>query len=136
MLLLDSEALSALAHGPVARQTIALGLVAKMRQRQQSVVTVAAVLAEVVRGRAADARVFHTLRQYSVAVLDVDRAIAVRAGKLLGAIRRGSELAVDAFIVAAADLAGGGIIATVDVDDLWRLAAHAQPGVRVVSIQP
>jgi hypothetical protein len=42
---------------------------------------------------------------------------------------------VDAFVVAVADLAGGGLIATVDVDDLDRLAAHAE-NVRVVSIQP
>ena len=55
--------------------------------------------------------------------------------QLLGAVRRGSELAVDAFVVAKADLLGGALIATVDVRDLQRLATHAL-GVRVVSIQP
>jgi hypothetical protein len=60
--------------------------------------------------------------------------VGVRAGQLLGAARRGSVLAVDAFVVAVAGLAGGGLIATVDVDDLEHLAAHAD-NVRVVSIQ-
>lgn len=44
-------------------------------------------------------------------------------------------LAVDAFVVAVADLAGGGLVATVDVDDLEILASHAKD-VRIVSIQP
>ena len=38
----------------------------------------------------------------------------MRAGKLLGATRSGSDKAVDAFVVAVADLAGGAVIATVD----------------------
>lgn len=63
----------------------------------------------------------------------VDTRVGVRAGQLLGAARRGSELAVDAFVVAVADLAGGGMIAT--LDDLELLASHAHD-VRVVSIQP
>jgi hypothetical protein len=37
--------------------------------------------------------------------------------------------------VAVADLAGGGVIATVDMDDLRRLAAHAHH-VQVVSVLP
>jgi hypothetical protein len=52
---------------------------------------------------------------------------------LLGAVRKGSALAVDAFIVAVGDLAGGAMIATVDVDDLSLLARHAER-VRVVAI--
>jgi hypothetical protein len=59
----------------------------------------------------------------------------VRAGRLLGTARRGSECAVDAFLVAVADLAGGAVVATVDVDDLKELATHAK-GVVVASIQP
>jgi hypothetical protein len=42
---------------------------------------------------------------------------------------------VDAFLVALADLEGGAIVATVDVDDLELLATHAA-GVDIVSIQP
>jgi hypothetical protein len=43
--------------------------------------------------------------------------------------------AVDAFVVAVGDIAGGAVVATVDPDDMKRLAAYAT-NVRVVSIQP
>lgn len=135
MLLLDSEALSAIARGPVARRDRVRALVSAMRARGMSVGTVAAVLSEVVRGRRADAEVFAGLRRERVQVHPVDTRVGVRAGQLLGSAKGGSELAVDAFVVAVADLAGGGIIATVDVDDLERLAAGAKR-VKIASIQP
>lgn len=125
MLLLDSEALSALARGPVGRRDRVRALIGEMRRRELPVGTVAAVLAEVVRGRRADAGVFAGLRRERVEVHPVDTRVGVRAGQLLGDTRAGSELAIDAFIVAVADLAGGAVIASVDVDDLRRLAAHA-----------
>jgi hypothetical protein len=106
-----------------------------MRRRDLPIGTVAAVLAEVVRGRPADAQVFSGLRRERVQVHPVDTRVGVRAGQLLGAARRGSDLAVDAFVVAVADLAGGGLIATVDVEDLEALASHAK-NVGVVSVQP
>lgn len=134
MLLLDSEALSAIASGPVERRDRVRALVAEMRRREQPIGTVAAVLAEVVRGRPADAAVFSGLRRERVEVHPVDVKVGVRAGQLLGAVKRGSELAVDAFVVAVADLAGGAIVATVDLDDMRRLAAHASD-VDIVSIQ-
>ena len=126
MLLLDSEALSAVAHGPAARRDRVRALVQQMRARNLPVATVAAVLAEVVRGRAEDAGVFAGLRRERVQVRPVDTAVGVRAGQLLGAARVGSELAVDAFVVAVGDLAGGAVVATTDVGDLERLAAHAE----------
>lgn len=135
MLLLDSEALSAISRGPAQRRDRIRALVSEMRRRELPVGTVAAILAEVVRGRAADAAVFAGLKRERVQVYPVDTRVGVRAGQLLGAARRGSVLAVDAFVVAVADLAGGGLIATVDVDDLEHLAVHAE-NVRVVSIQP
>jgi predicted nucleic acid-binding protein len=135
VLLLDSEALSAISHGPAQRRDRVRALVSEMRRRELPIGTVAAILAEVVRGRAADAAVFAGLRRERVQVYPVDTRVGVRAGQLLGAAHRGSALAVDAFVVAVADLAGGGLIATVDVDDLERLVAHAE-NVRVVSIQP
>lgn len=55
----------------------------------------------------------------------MDTRVGVRAGQLLGATRAGSEMAVDAFMVAVADLAGGAVIATSDPKDIKRLAAHA-----------
>jgi predicted nucleic acid-binding protein len=135
MLLLDSEALSAVAHGPALRRDRVRALIAEMRRRDRPVATVAAVLAEVVRGRPADSSVFAGLRRERVEVRPVDVAVGVRAGRLLGAAGAGSDLAVDAFVVAVADLAGGAVIATTDVDDLTRLAAHAERVV-IAALQP
>lgn len=55
----------------------------------------------------------------------VDARVGVRAGQLLGRTRLGSEHAVDAFLVAVADIAGGALIATTDPSDLDRLASGA-----------
>jgi predicted nucleic acid-binding protein len=125
MLLLDSEALSALSHGPATRRDRIRALIFEMRRKQLPVATVAAVLAEVVRGRRADAAVFSGLRRDRVEVRAVDARVGVRAGQLLGQVGAGSELAVDAFTVAVADLAGGAVIATVDIKNLERLASYA-----------
>lgn len=135
MLLLDSEAISAMVSGPAQRRDRVRALIAEMRRRDLPIGTVAAVLAEVVRGRAADASVFSGLRRERVQVHPVDTRTGVRAGQLLGAAKRGSDVAVDAFVVAVADLAGGAVIATVDVADMTALAAHAKD-VKVASIQP
>jgi predicted nucleic acid-binding protein len=134
MLLLDSEALSALARGPAAPRDRVRALITEMRKRERPVATVAAVLAEVVRGRKADAEVFAGLKRERVLVRPVDSRVGVRAGQLLGAVRGSSEHAVDAFVIAVADLEGGAVVATVDMDDMRRLATHATH-VRVVSIQ-
>jgi predicted nucleic acid-binding protein len=133
MLLLDAEALSAVAHGPAARRDKVRALIAQMRDRERPVATAASVLAELVRGRAADAAVFAGLRRERVQVHDVDARVGVRAGQLLGRLRAGSEMAVDAFTVAIADLAGGAIVATADPHDLRRLASDATH-VRVADI--
>jgi predicted nucleic acid-binding protein len=125
MLLLDSEALSAIAHGPLARRNKVRALIVQMRARKLPIATVAAVLAEVVRGRAADVGVFAGLRRERVEVHPVDTRTGVRAGQLLGAVRVGSEMAVDAFVIASAEVAGGAVVASVDVSDLSRLVAHA-----------
>ncbi len=125
MLLLDSEALSAVTQGPSEQRDRVRALIAEMRRRERPIGTVAAVLAEVIRGRPADAAVFVGLRRERVEVRPVDTRVGVRAGQLLGAIRSGSELAVDAFLVAVGDLAGGAVVATVDLTDLRRLADYA-----------
>lgn len=124
-----------MAHGPAERRDRVRALIGEMRRRELPVATVAAVLAEVVRGRRADSAVFAGLRRERVLVHSVDSRVAVRAGKLLGSTGAGSALAVDAFTVAVADLAGGAVVATVDVGDLERLAGHAT-AVSVASIQP
>ena len=124
MLLLDSEALSALAHGPKDRRDRVRALMMEMRKRDRAVATVAAVLAEVVRGRRADAAVFGGMRRDCVQVHPVDARVGVRAGQLLGRARMDSKHAVDAFVVAVADLAGGAVVATVD-GDIERLSSAA-----------
>lgn len=134
MLLLDSEALSAVAHGPAARRDRVRALIAEMRGRELPVATVAAVLAEVVRGRPKDAGVFAGLKRERMQVFPVDSRAGVRAGQLLGAAGAGSEMAVDAFLVAVADLVGGAVVATVDVDDLRRLAVYCDSVVAVSKI--
>jgi predicted nucleic acid-binding protein len=133
MLLLDSEALSAIAHGPAARRDRVRALVVEMRRRELPVATVAAVLAEVVRGRPRDAGVFAGLRRERVEVHPVDSRVGVRAGQLLGRVGAGSDRAVDAFVVAVGDLAGGAVIATVDTDDLEMLAER-ESNLAVVNI--
>lgn len=125
MLLLDSEAISGVSHGPAQRRDRVRALVTEMRARELPVATVAAVLAEVVRGHPRDAAVFAGLRRERVEVYPVDTRTGIRAGQLLGSTHAGSELAVDAFLVATADLLGGAVVATTDPDDLHRLAGHA-----------
>ena len=105
----------------------------EMRARDLPIATVAAVLAEVVRGRPADAGVFAGLRRERVEVHPVDRRIGVRAGQLLGTVGAGSEMAIDAFLVADADLRGGAVIATCDTKDLRRLGSLAKH-VRIASL--
>ena len=123
MLLLDSEAISSVSHGPNLRRDRVRALVSEMRSRDLPIATVAAVLAEVVRGRPADAGVFAALRRERAEVHPVDSRTAIRAGQLLGAIGAGSTMAVDAFLVADADLRGGAVIATCDTGDLTLLAS-------------
>ena len=133
MLILDSEALSAISHGPALRREQVQGLITAMRAKELPIATVSAVLAEVVRGRVADASVFASLRRERVRVFPVDTQVGVRAGQLLGAVKAGSEMAVDAFLVAVADTEGGALVATVDGNDIRRIAAHAKH-VRVANL--
>ncbi len=125
MLLLDTEAISAIAQGPAARRDRVRALVAEMRRRELLVATVAAVLAEVVRGHPRDAGVFAGLRRERVIVHPVDTRIGVRAGQLLGTAGAGSDRAIDAFVVAVGDLEGGAVVATGDRSDVELLAAYA-----------
>ncbi len=133
MLFLDSEAISALASGPPARRDRVRALIVLAQARGDEIGTIAAVLAEVIRGRPADAGVFSALRRNRLKVRPVDQSMAVRAGRLLGGVGAGSEMAVDAFLVAAADLDGAGVIATVDLSDL-RLPASRTSSVTVAGL--
>ncbi len=69
---------------------------------------------------------FATIRRERLGVLPVDTRLAVRAGELLGATGAGSEMAVDAFLVAAGALdAREALVVTGDPGDIGRLAERA-----------
>jgi predicted nucleic acid-binding protein len=80
----------------------------------------AVVVAETVRGGAADAPVNRVLK--AVGEIDAtDEPVGRTAGRLLGSA--GSTATVDAVVVATAVEAGGAVILTGDAGDIRRLAA-------------
>lgn len=132
-LVLDSEAISALAGGPLQRREHVRAAVVTARRRSIPIVTSTAVLAELLHGRPRDAAVDAAMRREAVELRDVDRRVARAAGRLLGAAGLDSQHAVDAFVAATAVTRGGGVILTGDPDDLRRLAAPV-PNIRVEAI--
>ncbi len=92
-----------------------------------------AVLVELYRGAGTDEPIDQELRRGYVRVITTGLRIARIAGHLLARGGRGSEMAVDALIVATAIRLGGGMILTHDPSDLELLAAE-QRNVRVASI--
>ncbi|MBI4955019.1 MAG: VapC toxin family PIN domain ribonuclease [Myxococcales bacterium] len=124
----------------------ALGAPASRRQREvqaalavavrlrREVIVPAVVLAELYRGRGPGGMVDACLsRETGLHVRVTDRAFARLVGSVLAAAGAGSELIVDAHVVAAAVEAGGGIVLTCDPGDLGRLAAPYR-NVQVVDI--
>src|SRR5690606_8712421 len=84
-LILDSEALNALAH-PTERGTLAdraRAILTTAYERRALVRVPAPVLAEVCRGPRLDAAVKHLLNNRGIAVFDLTRNVAQRAGGLL-----------------------------------------------------
>ena len=135
ILILDSEALSAIAHAKT-RTSSALRAAAVLKvawENDARVCVPSPVLAEVYRGGPRDAAIDHTLTSRGIVVLDHNAAIARRAGGLLMRARLGSAHAVDAFVVATALFLGGATIATHDPADIRRLAGNDR-GIRVWSI--
>lgn len=124
-LILDSEALNALAH-PAQRGALAARAraVLQVAFERRSVVRVPApVLAEVCRGSRFDAGVLHVLASRGIGVSDLTGPIARRAGELLAKRKPSSAHAVDAFVVATALDFGAAVIATGDAGDIQRLAS-------------
>lgn len=131
-LVLDSEALNALAHART-RGALALrarAIVATALERRALVRVPAPVLAEVCRGRPEDAAVERILNDRGIVVMSLTEGMARDAGKLLAKARLGSTHAVDAFVVATALAFESAVIATGDGTDFKRLAA----GLRTVRI--
>jgi predicted nucleic acid-binding protein len=104
-------------------------------RRHHDVVVPTLVLAELYRGRGRSALLDALLsRELGLVVRDTDRALARLVGSLLDVSRSGSELIVDAHVVAVAVERGGGTVLTGDADDLARLAAPYR-NVRVLGLR-
>jgi predicted nucleic acid-binding protein len=83
----------------------------------------AAVLVELYRGRGTDEAIDLVLSRGFAQVVTTGVRIARIAGHLLAAAGAGSEMAVDALVVATAIRLGGGVVATHDPDDIRLLAS-------------
>lgn len=129
-LVLDQAAVSALAEQPSeAQRQVRRAMTAASRLRREvtvpTVPTVPTViLAELYRGSGRNQMIDSLLSRETEALelRDSDRVLARLVGGVLAAAGSGSEDLADAHVVAAAVEAGGGVILTVDVDDLTRLA--------------
>lgn len=128
VLILDAEPLSALARPTqdYERHERVRAALQAARRRGDPVRVPAAVLVELLRGRGFDEPIDQELRRGYASVVTTGARIARIAGHLLESAGAGSELAVDALVVATAVRLGGGQVLTHDPDDLRRLAApHA-----------
>lgn len=131
-LILDSEALNALAHAKT-RGALALrvrAIVTTALERRALVRVPVPVLAEVCRGRAEDAAVERILNDRGIIAVNLTESMARDAGRLLAKAKLGSAHAVDAFVVATAFAFETAVIATGDGKDLERLSS----GLRSVRI--
>lgn len=90
-------------------------------------------LVELYRGGGHDEAIDLELARGYAKVVTTGVRIARIAGHLLATVGAGSEMAVDALVVATAVRLGGGLILTHDPDDLEHLAT-AHPNVRVAHI--
>ncbi|MDY7094813.1 MAG: PIN domain-containing protein [Acidobacteriota bacterium] len=123
-MVLDSEALSALAGSSGPRnQEVRAALRAAVRLDREVVVP-AVILAELYRGPRHNQLVDACLsRETGIHVRDTDRELARLVGGVLAAASKGSRYLADAHVVAAAVDQGGGVALTGDEKDLQELAA-------------
>jgi len=121
---LDAEALVALAEGPGRRQAEVRAALRTAARLQRDVVVPCVILAELYRGPRHNALVDACMsRETGIRVRDTDRSLARIVGGVLAAAQAGSEHLADAHVIAAAVELGGGLALTTDTDDLGRLAA-------------
>jgi predicted nucleic acid-binding protein len=135
VLILDSEAVSALARPTQNRQRHdrVRATMRSAHRRNAPVRVPSAVLVELYRGRGVDEAIDSVLARGFAQVVTTGARIARTAGHLLGAAGAGSEMAVDALVVATAIRLGGGIVVTHDPRDLTHLAA-GHPNVAIAAI--
>ena len=134
-LILDSEALSALARPRSAprRHDRVRAALRSAQQRDEPVRVPSATLLELYRGGGSDEAIDLELGRGYAKVVTTGLRIARIAGHLLAAIGAGSEMAVDALVVATAIRLGGGLILTRDPLDFERLII-THPNVRVGAV--
>lgn len=101
-------------------------------RRNVSVRIPSVVLVELYRGQGLDEAVDGVLARGFARVVTTGARTARIAGHLLADVGAGSEMAVDALVVATAIRFGGGIVVTHDPDDLRALATH--PTVSIFAI--
>ncbi|MGH9111041.1 MAG: PIN domain-containing protein [Acidimicrobiales bacterium] len=133
-LVLDAEALSALARGRSrSKGRIRAAMDAAQRLRREVIVP-AVILAELYRGPGHIQLVDACLsREMGIRVRDTDRPLARLVGGVLAAAGAGSDDLADAHVVAAAVETGGGVVLTGDANFLERLAGN-YPNVHVQRI--
>jgi predicted nucleic acid-binding protein len=121
---LDAEALSVLARPHDDRGAEVRASLEAARRTDRQVLVPAVILAELYRGPGHNQVVDACLsRESAILVRDTDRSLARLVGGVLAAAGAGSEDLADAHVVAAAVETGGGVVLTVDVSDVQRLAA-------------
>ena len=133
---LDTEALSALATGrPAARFEAVRALVRDAQREEDPVVVPSAVLAEADRGTGADAAIDRVLgADGGVRVVTTGQAMARVAGALRHRDRLDSCHVVDCVVVATALRLGASMIVTADEVDMRRLARDADSPLRVLPV--
>lgn len=121
---LDAEALAALAGRPGHRNLEVRAALRAAVRLHREVVVPSVILAELYRGPRHNALVDACLsRETGLRVRDTDRPLARIVGGVLAAAQAGSEHLADAHVIAVAVELGGGLALTVDAEDLSRLAA-------------
>jgi predicted nucleic acid-binding protein len=93
----------------------------------------AAVLVELYRGRGTDEAIDVVLARGFAQVVTTGARMARIAGHLLAGVDAGSDMAIDALVVATAIRLGGGTVVTHDPGELHLLAAE-HPNVAIFDI--
>ena len=124
-LVLDQAAVSALAGSPSeAKRQVRQAMTAALRiNRGVTIPTV--ILAELYRSASRNQMIDAMLsrEEEGLDLRNTDRLLARLIGGVLSAANTGSEDLADAHVVACAIEGGGGVVMTIDEDDLNRLAA-------------
>lgn len=124
-LVLDAEAVSALARGGPRERTVRAAVTAAF-DTSTPVVVPAAALVALYRGGAQDQAVDACLgSEGGIAVIATDRPLARRIGKVLADAGRGPEDHAGASVVAVCALAGGGVILTGDPSIVTELCGNS-----------